>query len=375
MPNKVIATYGGKWGGVNTATTPFDIPPEFSQFQSNFIGRRGFLQPRWRFEQFLGPAPDGRPIKLVFHFKDLFGNYHTNAITDQNWYEIHGPVPYFYSQIGAVQLAGNIPSYVIYANAAYVTDNSVFGIYKWDGLGVVTEVTGGLFGGAYIFELAGSICIANTAELQVGTTGSHAFPYRIRWCVAGQDTEWDPNNFRGAGFIDMLDCPDDITGVMQMGTIAYILRTNGLSQMIPTGVGDSAFSLSHMWASDVGTGELYPYLSASFGSIGFIVSKEDIYSITISSLNPIGGVAKYAIYSDLITTTDIAFGQMVGFITQKQSYGNVYPVYQMLFQVNTSPPFNMVGWSYALDDKAWVRSFYSNHYLTGRPNFVYMPTA
>jgi hypothetical protein len=308
----------------------------------------------------ISPPPDGNDINAIFSFKDLNGVWHTCVTTKDNLYQL---IPGLSNAIGSFNDSMPFIAYAQLANTVYITGNTSDNlgyIYSWDGTVNGLQVTTDLFGGRFIFELDASICIANTSE------GGTQFPQRVRWCVAGNPTQWDPSAYKGAGFNDLLNTPDDITGVLAIGTIAYIARTNGLTVMSPTGVGIQPFNFNHLWAAEHGTGNIFPNSMASFGSIGFMVSQEDIFAVTVGAVQPIGGRAKIDIYNDIFNIT-LPYSQgVIGYIAAQGIYGevSVFQSYNLMI--------GNIEWSYSLDQKAWTRQVYPTNVLKGicRPNFV-----
>lgn len=223
----------------------------------------------------------------------------------------------------------------------------------------VVDATNGYTAGAYfLIELNAQLLMLNTVE----TTGS--FPQRIRWCPSGIPTIWDPNVNLGAGFNDELDVPDAITGAFTIGTTAFVLRANGITEITSNGQsGTNPFSFNHLWASDRGIGNAYPFGYASFGPIGIFISTDDIYNVSLGGFKKIGGEAKDDIYNDLALATYYAIGSIVPIYQNNYVYNH--------YRLAIPQGNNTVTWIYSIEENSWVREFKSNCTTTGQTRWVF----
>jgi hypothetical protein len=223
----------------------------------------------------------------------------------------------------------------------------------------MVDATNGVTAGAYfLIELNAQLLMLNTVESVGGN-----FPQRIRWTPSGLPTIWDPNVNIGAGFVDELDVPDSILGALTVGTTAFILRQNGITEVTSTGQGINPFAFNHLWASDRGIGNIYPYGYAAYGPLGVFISSDDIYNISLGGFNRIGGSARDAIFSDLYQ----AVGNPVASIIPYYQLNYVYNHYKLCIpQTN-----GMKIWNYSLDDSSWQSEFKSNTFFTGHTRYCY----
>lgn len=330
-------------------------------FQVNFEFRNKELRTAPRFKSLLPhPINDG-PIRGLTTFVDSNNVTHTVSITANNLWQLvyRSSIPddtkWIWNKIGAFNTNGSDNQFAvqIYLNKIYFTNGSL-GIYSWDGItNGVSEVTnsGGLpLYGAYFLQELGSHLIAfNTIEYNVVTGTAVNFPQRVRWTPSGLPTVWDPSVNSAAGFTDMLEVPDAITGALTIGQKIYIYRTNGVTQMSLTGLAAQPFQFDHMWASDRGIGNVYPQTAATYGPVGIFISSEDIYRVTPISLEAIGGNTRDAIFDDLAQAT----GAAVGTIIQGLHKTYIYVTYRLVIPMGN----NCVLWTYSLEDKNWMRRF------------------
>lgn len=225
----------------------------------------------------------------------------------------------------------------------------------------VVDATNGITAGAFfLIELNSQLLMLNTVESVGGQ-----FSQRIRWCPSGLPTIWDPNVNIGAGFVDELDVPDSITGAFTVGTTGFILRNNGITEVTSNGgSGTNPFNFNHLWASDRGIGNVYPYGYASYGPLGIFISADDIYNVSLGGFNRIGGDARDAIYNDLAQATNVPIATIVPY------YANNYVYNHYRFMIPQGD--NTVSWCYAIEDKSWQREYKSNTIFTGIPRWSYV---
>lgn len=167
-----------------------------------------------------------------------------------------------------------------------------------------TQLTAQL-GAKYLGELNGRLLALNVFQLQTGPPPfTQNFPYQIAWSAGGEQYGvWNvldlSGNATGAGFNNLPDVEDEITGGLFIGPTVYVIRRTGITEITPLNSGIQPFDFNHMWASHKGVGTVFPDTIAQFGPKGGFVAKDDIYTIGIEGIATIGGTAKRAIYTDL----------------------------------------------------------------------------
>lgn len=227
----------------------------------------------------------------------------------------------------------------------------------------IVDATNGISAGAFFLgELGSSLLMLNTVEGPTNTLGVQNFAQRVRWCPSGIPNIWDPNVNIGAGFEDLLDTPDSITGYFSIGTTGFIFRVNGITEISLNNSGTAPFNFNHLWASDHGIGNVYPFSIASYGPIGIFISLEEIYLVSLGGFEVIGKEARDAIMLDLAN----AIGSPIATIFPIYKQGYVYPQYVL----SIPQPTGNKSWRYSVEDKSWQPDFRSYGFLTGRPNFV-----
>lgn len=223
---------------------------------------------------------------------------------------------------------------------------------------IVDATNGVTAGGYFLIELNAQLLMLNTVESVGGI-----FPQRIRWCASGLPTIWDPNVNIGAGFNDELDVADSIMGAMTVGTTAFIYRNNGITEVTSTGNGINPFNFNHLWASDRGIGNVYPFGYASYGPLGIFISSDDIYNVSLGGFKRIGGTARDSIYNDLALNTGVPIASIVPYYQSNYVYNH----YRLAIpQGNKS-----VTWIYSIEDDMWVRESNSNINITGITRWSY----
>jgi hypothetical protein len=200
------------------------------------------------------------------------------------------------------------------------------------------------------------ITVVNSAGTPAGTTTN--FPQRLWYSANGIPNQWDPTVNESAGFVDFLDVPDSFTGVMPLGAIAYLFRTNGITQQTITGSSLQPYYFDHLWAADKGIGSVYPYTIAQYGSVGFFISTEEIYKVSINSFAPIGLGARDAIMADLA----LASSTPVASVIPAYAYGYIYLTYRISIPMGTFTRHYL----FSVEDNNWTREDSPNLLVTGR---------
>jgi hypothetical protein len=127
-------------------------------------------------------------------------------------------------------------------------------------------------------------------------------PYRISWSAPGEYGVFQPYDVGSgtgnyaAGFNDLPSTSDILTGIMTIGTVAYLFRSQGITQMNPTGNGIEPFQFNHLWASELGIGTVLPDSIAQYGATGGFIADSGIYTLGLSGLQEISGPAKELIF-------------------------------------------------------------------------------
>jgi hypothetical protein len=228
----------------------------------------------------------------------------------------------------------------------------------------MVDANNGISAGAFFVGiLAARMLLLSTVEGPAFSGGGQPFTQRIRWCASGQPNIWDPNINIGAGFIDLLEVPDAISGFLAIGDkTGFVFRTNGISEMTSVSDGILPFDFNHLWASDRGIGNVYPFSISGYGPIGMFIASDDIYNISIGGFKNVGGPAREAIFSDLANASSTPLSTMI------PKWSNRYAYLSYLLAIPFGPDTRF--WMYALEDSSWTTWVKRNVIVTGRANFV-----
>jgi hypothetical protein len=351
MPSIQNIPLKGPWKGI-ISDSPAPSDPQAFDDVLNFFMRKGRIQSRPRFNPFLGAPPDGSLTRNWLTFQDVANAFHTLEWTAKSLYALTAP--------------GGVPTRNLIAafpqpntNLPYATEISQGQVWFANGSDKLAFVDGELAGiqhpadvnvGSAFFmtQLAAHLVLANTIEPAPGNPGSFQFPTRVRWSKSGDYTIWDPTTEFTAGFTDLQDVPDDITGLKSLSqNTAAIWRTNGITLMYATGLGVAPFNFQNYARSPVGIGNIYPYSIDIYNNSAVFVAFDDIYTFDGTNLGRIaGGLAKKAIFTDL----DSAAGDVVR--------GTVIPSFGPGFDFASywlSIPGPNVTWIYMFEEQKWVR--------------------
>jgi hypothetical protein len=350
---------GTQWGGV---VSDVPAPGGLAVFDDmrNFLCRKGRIITRPRLGAF-GAPPDGAVVRYMGTFIDAVNLYHTLVLTTQNAYLITaGPV---FHLIGSGLGGTGLP----YGTAAILNrlyfSNGSKAVQFADGSNVIAAA-GDVPGAARFMTVnSQSLILAYTTEPAPGVVNSTDFLQRVRWSASGLPDEWDFTVDPSAGFNDLVEVPDVITGLTTLGRNSYIFRTNGISVMYPTGtsgIGSIAFAFEDFSFAPLGVGNLYPYSLATYGPRCVFVAEDDIYLFDGSTPQPIGYSNKKRIYKDLAAASG------------DQIVGGILPVLGPSFDFLAyylSIPGPNVTWVFGYDEKNWMRIDSSAGFMSAL-NFV-----
>lgn len=370
------ATYVGPWTGADISMPETDIKPSATPFSSNIIARQGELRSRMRLANFCQAPQDGTPVLGLTSFIDINGVVHTVAITKLNLYQLsynyaalnaNGQNPWLVVASLPATNTSNIPYSIQNLQAKLFFTNGTPHVWQWDGISnTITDVgvlATGSCGSTYMMELNARIVLVSTIE----TSGSAVanFPFRARWSPTGfpSPPTFDPNTNLDAGFNDLLDCPDTLTGCLPIGRTGYLFRSNGITEMIPTTGQGNAWDFNHLWASDRGIGNAFPQTIAGFGPMGIFISGEGIYKITPTSFDDIGLGATDLILTDISNATGLESATILPYFSPKYPYS--------VYWLNLGVGNDTVSWFYNIKEQGWMRQIFRNKQFTCRPKYVF----
>lgn len=396
--------YLGNYNGLNVQQPANIMPDTFSPSFDNVMLRHAQLASRPAFvHEFDGP--DGAPILGLASFRDANGTFlgtltrnpglHTVCWTNNGMYQLL-PVSAPSGQpsrqtsanpwvaVGGSAIAHGVPvSWGAFANVLYFTNGGALG--AWDGIATtvipdVATTAASVFpgaiapvsvGGFFLAELDSHLLLANIVAAD--TVTSYAFPQRLWWSASGIPKEtgtvpgndaWDPSVNTSAGYNDFLDCPDNITGLATVGIQGYVFREAGITQFTPSGNGLLPFTFDHLWASNRGVGNVYPWSIAQYGPYLCFISIEQIYQIGINSFAPIGGMAREAILRDLAAATGRPTANIIGnFILSYSHFG---------YLISIPQAFGTRHYFFSLEDSRWEQWSTTNQKQTGRESEVWI---
>jgi hypothetical protein len=336
--------YPGPYGGiVDDVPRPYKSPADFDDIL-NFFVREGRLQSRPRLNTF-GNPPDTAVLRNMITYQDVLNNYHTLALTTQTAYALSaGPTYNILTVPGGLSLAGTALPYgwAIVNGKVFFSNGSTDVLYA-DGSNSLQQTVDVPGAARFMCVMASHLLLGYTTEPRPGQTNSTQFQQRVRWSKSGDPTTWTTSS---AGFNDLLDIPDGMTGLVALGRNGYVFRKNGVTTISPIGPANAPFIFDNISISPVGVGNAYPYSLASFGSWAVFVSQDDVYLFDGGTFTPIGGGSRKKIFADLANASG---DQVVGFIVP--SLGVNYPFLSYWLSI---PGVN-ISWVFYRVTGKWVR--------------------
>jgi hypothetical protein len=127
------------------------------------------------------------------------------------------------------------------------------------------------------------------------------------WSAGNNPAEFNPlqanGNVTGAGFAQLADISDSLTGMIVSNNTGFILRQQGISYATATSNGTSPFDFANVGLGPSGEGAQIPSLVCQYDQMGCYVGNSNIYGAS-QSISPIGNKIKSAIFAFLDTIPD-----------------------------------------------------------------------
>lgn len=124
----------------------------------------------------------------------------------------------------------------------------------------------------------------------------------IAWSAAGNFSTWNPvdssGNVTGAGFEQLADIGDALTGGFVNSSTIVMLRAQGVSYATATENASLPFDINHVDLASEGEGCQSPLLSSQYGPVGFYIGNSDVYEF-VQNAKPIGEKIKSLLFSTL----------------------------------------------------------------------------
>jgi hypothetical protein len=370
------------WKGLNTQQPANVIDPAFSPYLKNFWLRNSAITSCPPFVKFFdAPQRNNQPLGIG-SFTDQNNVIHTVSWDARGLWQlaatrVAGKNPWTY--INGSPLAAGVPvSWQTFANLVYYTNGAPY-LQSWDGIAQAATVVSavgasygigsisgpGTLGGYFLYEMNNQLILMNVTFQNTTTGVVSRFPNTLVWSANGIPNQFDATVNTSAGFNQFLDVPDQFTGVMPLGPVAYLFRTNGITEQAISGSNNlTPFFFDHMWASNHGVGNVYPWSIAQFGSVGFFISVEQIYQMSVNNFSPVGGGARDSIMADLAQATMNPIASVVS----DYAYGYIYLTYRISIPLGTFTRHYL----YSVEDQNWTIEETAGVLVSGKAESVWL---
>lgn len=141
-------------------------------------------------------------------------------------------------------------------------------VYKWAGTGLHVQVAASS-PARYLAAFANRLFLAHV------TDSSIIHNNRVRWCADNDLDTWAPGSDPTAGYMDVLDTPGEITGLVSYGGYLYVFKRNSISRISETGLIAPSFAQQVM---PYGVGCLEGRTIVEIAGRLLFLGAEDIYS-------------------------------------------------------------------------------------------------
>lgn len=154
------------------------------------------------------------------------------------------------------------------------------------------------------------------------------------WTSAEDLDEWSPENaagnVTGAGFEQLADIGESLTGLIVSNNTAYIIRAEGLSYASALGSGQQPFQVAHIGLGPTGEGCQIPSLVGQYDQTGIYVGNSNIFQLS-GSIGAIGDKIKSVLIPLLASNQAIA--KLVVFPAINEG-GDAYPLLMIIIETS-----------------------------------------
>lgn len=131
------------------------------------------------------------------------------------------------------------------------------------------------------------------------------------WSATNDLDIWNPEdlngNVTGAGFAQLADIGDYLTGLVVTSGTAFILRSQGISYATATGNATNPFSFAHIGLGDQGEGSQLSQSVCQYDQTGVFIGNTDIFQVS-NAIVPIGSKIKYDLYQTILNSPNLPLG-------------------------------------------------------------------
>ena len=191
-------------------------------------------------------------------------------------------------EVGGILYIANLgPMILQYGGPGNLTTNTMY-----LGVNVIRKFAGALLGLGLVNQLG--VFTQNQDMILV-------------WSASEVLTEWAPlnsaNNVTGAGFEQLADISDALTGLIVSNNTAFFIRQQGVSYATATGNGTEPYSTAHISLGDNGEGCQNAALVIQYDQLGAFIGNTNVYGVN-QGTQPIGDKIKNAIFSFMTSLPD-----------------------------------------------------------------------
>lgn len=360
--------------GMNSQSSSLMLDPGTLAQSSGFMLRDGMLYPQPAFLSANTPGvdlSDGEFILGVKSFVDSNNVAHTVMVSSIKIYQLANPWSpgSYWSPIYTLAIASIQVSFVAFGGILYFSiSNAAYNgaLYSWDGLSATATLISDTQGAVYLSTIANRLIAAHTFEV----TSPYYYPHRIRWSATNSPGVFDPAVNSDAGFVDLLDLQDGISGILCVGAALFILSPRSIRVMTPTGNGALPFTIDNYWNAQYGVGCAFPQSADSYGEFGFFIGMDNVYAISFNGVQSIGDMIKdqlmNLIYNIPLSATQVfLFGRVIPL--NINGYINIcYNIYLSMTIPLSSKTYVF---SYDLNQQLW-NSYILNSNITCAPDSI-----
>lgn len=248
------------------------------------------------------------------------------------------------AEVGGTLYIANIGPMILKFSGPGTFQYSTF----YSGYELLNKFAGSLIGARIIPQLG---IIAQDSDMSVA------------WTAANELDVWAPETaaglVTGAGFAQIDDIGDYLSGLIVSNGTMYLLRAQGISYATPTGNATLPFSFNHIGLGDRGEGAQLSSLVCQYDNTGAYIGNSNIYQIS-GSISAIGDKIKAAIFSALDSIDSLGVTNLISSAAGAALLGgDEFPIVAFSVVLNNGT-LNLVTYVYNVTNGTWMPFTYAS---------------
>lgn len=338
-------------GGLDVSVDPIYLVDKASPSLNNIRFHQGLLKKDLGWVELGSNLPLDGVVMWLDVFKTSVGQFYFVVCTLETFYSMAGST--FTADINEVftgdrtDLFEGVHAVASDGSDVYIITNGNDAVMTWDsatGLAEISDLSSAGITGKHLAVFKNHVLLANTTETSTDV------PYRVRWDVIGDPSDWTGV---GSGFYDIYDTTGGITRMLMLKDRLIIIKTDSVWELLHVG-GDKIFDLVMLHAT---IGSFSPKACVTLGDRIVIAGGDTIYVYDGTTFDPLPGEPIYNLLypMDTVQVNPALWHQAYGvYVKQLREY---WLAATMLDNTVTTFKYNFVEKSWTRRDNTGVTAF------------------